>query len=290
MFQTCVTYLTEFMIETLKGTVSLSKRLRRHAVWSRPDYGWAWVDLLLLANDRARTVLVNNQSVDLLRGQLAWSLRSLEKEWEKSGEWISAFIKFCRDQQMIKIETRSHRITVITVVNYEVYNPTKPDAETVSDTDTNTGADTEQKGEVGRGSKKGEADSPHPYPESGIPTIKEVGEFCDKWPGDPARGIPATIPECWWCDTLAFLMKGGPQVFPRDWKTVLVLKLRGDFSNRHPKLALSEGKWAGGILKKNTAAAGLRRERGEILQELSLAKKMKKNGEVAELEMELKNS
>ena len=91
----------------LEGNITLTKRLQRHPVWMRepPSYGQAWVDLLLLANDRPRIVTINGENIELKRGQLAWSIRRLEREWNRSGEWIDRFLKFCRDETMLLVDT-----------------------------------------------------------------------------------------------------------------------------------------------------------------------------------------
>lgn len=219
----------------LEGSVRVSKRIRQHPIWQRPDYGWAFVDLLLLANDAPRTAIINGEAIPLKRGQLAWSLRALEKQWGKSGEWINHFMEFCRDHEMVNVDSNRRR-TIITILNYAAYNPpvavtdtvtetgSEPDTEAVTDTVTTT----EQKGERGIGNRKGEA---HP---TEIPDDSAIRTFCENWPGDPARGIPAGIPEVWWSGWVANRL-GDEKKWPRDWQRALLLAFRADFLNRHPK-------------------------------------------------------
>ena len=91
----------------LLGSITLVKRLRQNAVWQRHDYGYCWVDLLMLANDEERETFVQGEKIKLLRGQLCWSLRSLEKEWKKSGEWLTRFLQFLTDEGTPDIKVRS---------------------------------------------------------------------------------------------------------------------------------------------------------------------------------------
>lgn len=143
----------------LLGVVLLHKRLRDNPAWDRMDYGYCWVDMLMLANDEPRRAFANGTSYDLQRGQLLWSKQSLEKEWRKSGEWLDKFLTFCQDEGMITVDADRRR-TIITILNYDAYNPPglmqwlkahlKAGTDTASDTGTEPVTDTEQKGEMGK--------------------------------------------------------------------------------------------------------------------------------------------
>ena len=232
----------------LIGSICLSRRIRKHAVWQRPEYGWAFVDLLLLANNRPGETMVNGERIPLQRGQLAWALRSLEREWDKSGEWVRAFLDFCRDNGMVRVDSNRRR-TIITITNYEVYNPvtvTETGTEPETDTATITGTVTEQKVEGRKEKWKGEAP---PAENNEIPDDQTIREFCETWPGDQARGIPAGIPEVWWSGWVANRLNNA-RSWPADWQRVIVLAFRSDFINRHPK-ALGNLEAVGSTGKKN---------------------------------------
>ncbi|HWC59564.1 MAG TPA: hypothetical protein VHC44_07700 [Verrucomicrobiae bacterium] len=110
------------MKQIIHGSIVLSKRLRQHPVWSREamSYGQALVDLLLLANDKARRVTINGETFELKRGQLAWSKRRLESEWNRSRNWVDRFLRWCNDESMIVVDSTNRR-TIITIINYDVY-------------------------------------------------------------------------------------------------------------------------------------------------------------------------
>lgn len=221
------------MATMLQGGITLVKRLRQNPVWQRHDYGYCWVDLLMLANDEPRETFVQGEKIALQRGQLAWSLRSLEKEWKKSGEWLTRFLSFLTDEGMITVDSNRRR-TIITILNYEAYNPAK----TVTDTDTETGSkadtETEQKGEVGKGNGKGErASAPPPESFSEIPDDKTIQSFCGDY-RDAARGVNHGIGEVWWRGWLANLSRSS-RPFPSNWKRALTTAFTADLVARHPK-------------------------------------------------------
>ena len=260
----------------LRGNIIISRRLREHAIWQRPDYGWAWVDLLMLANNRDGTKHLNGEFVDVKRGQLLWSLRSLEKEWNKSGEWLTGFLKFCKDQNMVKIDSNRRR-TIITVLNYEAYNPsvteTETDTETVSVTETETDTLTEQKGERRKEKEKGERATPPKKPEnegfSELPNESEILSFAEGYAGDLARGIPAHFPPRWSSDWLRYKL-ANPATFPKKWREKMLSDFVSDFVSGHPK---ARGVELGG--KKNGAAgtrspAQARFEMSRELEELQV--------------------
>ena len=246
------------------GNITINKRLRDHPVWDRDPacYGRAWVDLIALANDAPRTTFIHGEPVCLNRGQLAWSQRALEKEWQRSGEWVSRFLKFCEEQTMITVETNKRR-TVITIVNYDVYNPsvtvsetdTEPAAEPVSETDTEPA----QKGETGIGIGKGEANPQQKHAFAEMPSEAEVLSFGLAYPGDLARGIPPQIPEAWTLGWFAFKSGGN---FPKKWRENLVASFRADWVAGLPKAR-------GGLNKKNAAASPSGRTPAQVRFELS---------------------
>ena len=229
------------------------KRLRRNPVWERHDYGYCWVDLLLLANDQDRETFIKGEKVALKRGQLTWSIRSLEEEWGKSAEWIASFFAFCQDHGMLKVEARKNRGTLITVLNYDAYNPlkkhTEPDTKPDTKPDTEPDTEPEWKGEVGNGNRKGERASPPANAANAgfveAPAEAEVLAWARAYPGDMARGIPATMPDTWAVDW--FRYKVGAGTLPKKWREKMALDFAADFTARHPKALGTIKKTAGNL-------------------------------------------
>ena len=258
----------------LHGSITISRRIREHPIWQRQDYGWAWIDMLLLANNRDGTKHLNGEFIDVKRGQLLWSLRSLEKEWNKSGEWLGAFLQFCKEHVMVKVDSNRRR-TIITILNYEAYNPRETDSEagTVTDTETDTETDseagtvTEQNGEVRKENKKGERATPHENLENGgfaeVPAEFEVLAFASAYPGDIARGIPAGIPDRWAADW--FRYKVGSGQWQKKWREKMVADFQSDWVKGHPK---ARGQKNGGVQTAGRSPAQARFELSRELEEV----------------------
>ena len=253
----------------LSGSVKVFKRLRENPVWKRDPacYGRAWVDLLLLAVDRAsapQTFFVRGIAVKLERGQVGWSQDKLAEQWDRSREWVTGFLKFLKDEGMIKVRS-GNAGTVISIVNYDSYQTEEPPVEQTPEPEADPAANqtaeppAEQTGEqtaepeadpahkgkrvMVKGNGKGESDPAE------VPSDEDVGAFCAGFT-DLQRGI-FTIPECWWSGWLANQLGSG-RPFPRDWKRVLTLAFKSDFANRHPKAVGS----ANGGAKKMAATSG----------------------------------
>ena len=211
---------------SLRGSIIISKRIRQHHVWQREPYNYAqaWVDLVLLANDAPRTITIHGEAIALERGQLAWSMRTLEKEWQRSAEWITRFLKFCQDETMITVDANRRR-TIISVINYDTYN-------TLS-TDTEPDTEPDKKGETGIGSRKGEGNPPANAGFVEVPPESEVLEFATAYPGDIARGIPSPIPGTWALDW--FRYKVGAQALPKKWREKMAADFQRDWLAGHPK-------------------------------------------------------
>ncbi|MDE2103427.1 MAG: hypothetical protein KGL39_39665 [Patescibacteria group bacterium] len=246
------------------GTIHITKRLQRNPVWERMDYGYCWVDLLMLANDEDRETFIQGERIPLKRGQLAWSLRSLETRWKKSGEWVARYMNFLKDEGNVEIDSNRRR-TIITILNYNAYNPLNTVSETVTETGTHTVSETEQKGEVGNGKWKGErADAPPPEDFPEIPDDKTVQCFCGDY-RDLARGVDKGIGEVWWRGWLASQI-GSRRPFPRRWQRALTAAFTADLVARHPKAisALSGDQQSSCLDPSGPAVGGAKKNRGPL--------------------------
>ena len=257
----------------LLGSIMIDRRLLEHPVWNREPacYGAAWIDLIALANDEDRVTFIHGEPVPLKRGQLAWSQRRLEQRWQRSEMWVRAFLKFCQEQTMILVDANRRR-TVITVLNYEVYNPLKTDTDQGTDRGTERGTDrgteegTDQgtdrgqnKEEGRRGIRKGEARPREDFAET--PSEAEVLAFGRAFLGDMARGIPAQIPEAW---ILGWLGSRRNPDWAKKWREKMPLDFRSDWIAGFPK---ARGRAASP--EKKTAAGADGRSPAQLRYELS---------------------
>jgi hypothetical protein len=227
----------------LAGTVTLPKDLldadylHDRAYDRRSALTYLW----LKANDRDREITLQGQTIPLKRGQLARSMVTLAREWQKDRHTVKGILDLLRDRGRINFRT-TNTCVIITVLDYIDYNPdtaaesttdspAHSPAESTTDSPAKPPSNSPQKVEGRRIEVEGGSATP---PGALVPGDNEVRAFCASWPGEMALGIPAGIPEGWWSGWLAARMTSG-RPFPRDWKRVLILAFRGDWINQHPK-------------------------------------------------------
>lgn len=106
----------------------------------------AWIDLLLLAEYKQRTIYIRKNEVNLKRGQLAVSIRNLADRWKWGVNKVQDFLKDLEGNERIDTQ-KSNVCNVITICNYEKYQAYDPadsdETDTQTDTHTNTQTDTQ---------------------------------------------------------------------------------------------------------------------------------------------------
>jgi hypothetical protein len=104
----------------MAGWIKIYRDLQDH--WLAQDMeklGW-WVDLLLSATHKDTKLLIGGQLIELKKGQLRASATYLAERWGKAKRTIQKFLDLLESDQMISRES-SHKITIITICNYESY-------------------------------------------------------------------------------------------------------------------------------------------------------------------------
>ena len=238
----------------LAGYVQLHKSIRKNPVWKREPftYGQAFTDLILLAVDAQsapQCVWIQGEQIVLERGQVGWSISKLADEWHRTRVWVNTFLKWAEGRGMVTVDS-NHRRTIITLMNYDAYQPTTGGNTTECTTECTTGNTTDDthkgKGERGNGKGvKGKDNSPLPEIPDDVVLGKYFAEFSDL-----ARGISG-IPEGWWRDWVSYRLDR--RQWPADWQTAARMAFLADFANRHPKAL---GVSAGGAKKTAEKNAG----------------------------------
>jgi DNA replication protein DnaD len=85
------------------------------------DMFHAWIDLLLLATDKKRIVLIRGIIVKLEPGELCVGQKTLAERWKWSDQRVRSFLKVLEKEQMI-LHNKSNLTTIITILNWEKYS------------------------------------------------------------------------------------------------------------------------------------------------------------------------
>jgi|GEM_PF-921533 len=104
------------------GWVKIHRRLSESDLWLSQPFtrGQAWVDLILLANHKDRTVWIRGIEIKVKRGQVARSIVNLKKRWSWSRGKVLRFISWLK--AIHQIEHQKNNVTsLITIINYDMY-------------------------------------------------------------------------------------------------------------------------------------------------------------------------
>lgn len=105
-----------------KGWIKLYRRIQDCWIWDEKpfDKPRAWIDILLLANHADKKIMFNGNPIVIKRGQYLTSIRKLSERWGWSYDKVSRFLNVLVSEDMLQKESDSNR-TLLTVINYEVY-------------------------------------------------------------------------------------------------------------------------------------------------------------------------
>lgn len=105
-----------------QGWIKLYRKIAEDDLWfaERFTRAQAWIDLLLLANHRPRTIFIRGVEIFINRGQLAYSKKNLAKRWRWNGRTVTKFLDSCVRRGKIQVKT-SNVTTSIKIINYDKY-------------------------------------------------------------------------------------------------------------------------------------------------------------------------
>ena len=107
-----------------EGWICLHRKIQECVIWDSEekfDYRSAWIDLLLLANHEDKKIMFDGKPIVVKRGQRITSVRKLADRWHWGIERTTRFLRMLEDEKMI-IKESDKRRTLLTIVNYGVYN------------------------------------------------------------------------------------------------------------------------------------------------------------------------
>jgi hypothetical protein len=119
----------------MSGYIKLYRGITDNPVWNKDPYsaGQAWIDLLLAANFKEKTIFIRNTAIKVERGQLAWSTVTMAARWKWSRNKVIRFLKTLKSEHMIEQEA-GHLTTLTTICNYEKYQGYDTAGDTTDDT------------------------------------------------------------------------------------------------------------------------------------------------------------
>lgn len=108
---------------------------------------WEWMIGEAVWKDTAARI--KGQTITLRRGQFSYSIRFMAEAWGWSKSRVERFVNALETETMVTTVNETGQL-IITISNYEQYQPIKPEGETTSETVTETAAgqqrDKEEKG------------------------------------------------------------------------------------------------------------------------------------------------
>jgi len=121
------------------GYIKLHRSIQDNFLWKSEPFSkaQAWVDLLLSANYADGGFFMRGIWIEVKRGQTARSELTLSKEWKWSRGKIRRFIGTLVKNKMVDTK-QDNKTTVISIRNYEKYQPLKNEDGTTNDTASGT--------------------------------------------------------------------------------------------------------------------------------------------------------
>lgn len=172
------------------GYIKLHRQIQDCWIWDtgKFDKRSAWIDLLMLANHRDKRIVFDGEYIVIVRGQFLTSIRKLSLRWGWSKSSVGDYLKLLEKDKMIIKESDSRR-TLLTIVNYEVYQGVPDSNETVNGTVNGTETGTNKKERKKEYIKK---DTPNGVSKKfSPPSLEEVKAYCQERDNnvDPQRFV-----------------------------------------------------------------------------------------------------
>lgn len=102
-----------------KGWIKLYRDITEHWVYADPLLLKMWITIICTANHELRKIVVNNEMMDIKRGQFWTSIRKLALKTGMTRKTVEAKLTLLMNDGMIFVDSRVGVGTLITVRNYE---------------------------------------------------------------------------------------------------------------------------------------------------------------------------
>lgn len=156
-----------------EGWVKTYRSLTDHWVWQDKPFskGQAWMDLLLMVNHSEKKILIDGKLENVERGQTVSSIRKLCDRWGWSNTKVKNFLKMLENDSMIHVKSDTKK-TVITIVNYSVYQDSENEKTTLKRQSSDTETSQKHTNKNDKNEKKSNIKRFTP------PTYEQVSSYC----------------------------------------------------------------------------------------------------------------
>lgn len=116
----------------MPGWIKIHRQIQNCLIWDDKPFNMAsaWIDLLLLANHEDKETIFDKKPILVKRGQRITSVRELSSRWGWGKDKTLRFLRLLENEKMIVKESDSRR-TLLTIVNYGIYQDCESENETV---------------------------------------------------------------------------------------------------------------------------------------------------------------
>lgn len=116
----------------MPGWIKIHRQIQNCLIWDDKPFNMAsaWIDLLLLANHEDKETIFDKKPILVKRGQRITSVRELSDRWGWGKDKTLRFLRLLESEKMIVKESDSRR-TLLTIVNYGIYQDCETENETV---------------------------------------------------------------------------------------------------------------------------------------------------------------
>ena len=144
-------------MSTDKGYIKVYRDIRDHWIWTDEEEpfsrGQAWIDLIMMVNHNDKDVLFNGRLIHVEKGCRITSLRRLSERWKWSIHKVSDFLNLLEKEGMIS-QVRDSKKTLITLINYGVYQSERGSKGTVREHSSNTQGNHKENRRKSQGNKQ----------------------------------------------------------------------------------------------------------------------------------------
>lgn len=121
------------------GYIYLEKKIQDHWLYKDKPFNkaMAWIDMLMIADHTTHQSLWRGRSTEFKRGDVNLSIAALAKRWGWTRGKATRFISNLEADGMVNVKRTPNR-TVITIVNYELYQDKQTSKRTPKQTSNRT--------------------------------------------------------------------------------------------------------------------------------------------------------